>query len=260
MSAPRHWEPGHYLQFASARLRPALDLLARVPVARARAVTDLGCGAGNMAPHLRERFPEAAMTGVDGSAEMLARARADFSGAAAWVRADIAAWTPEVAQDVIFSNAALHWLDDHAALFPRLLGFVAPGGALAVQMPNQFAEPSHALMRQTAAEGPWAKVLVPLLRPEPVAPPAAYYGWLAPLCATVDIWETSYVQVMEGEDAVLAWISSTALKPLLEALEGEAREAFRAALASKLRHAYPRRADGATLFPFKRLFVVAHKG
>jgi len=258
-AAPGAWEPGQYLKFADQRLRPALDLLARVPLETARRVTDLGCGAGTVTPYLAARFPGAAIEAVDGSAEMLAAARDAHAELAAWVQGDIAAWRPHEAQDLIYSNAALQWLDGHVDLFPRLMGYIAPGGVLAVQMPDQFAEPSHALMREVAADGPWAETLVPLLRAAPVAAPAQYYDWLRPHCRSVDIWTTTYHQVLHGDDPVLDWISSTALKPLTEALDAARRAPFRDALAARLSRAYPKRADGATLFPFKRLFIVALK-
>jgi len=251
------WTPGAYLKYADQRLRPALDLLARVPLDSAERVTDLGCGPGSVVPPLAQAFPGALITGVDSSPEMLAVARETFGDAAAWVQADAAGWQPDAPQNLIFSNAALHWLDHHDALFPRLMGCVAPGGVLAVQMPNQYSAPSHTLMRAVAEDGPWAEILVPLLRPSPVASPDDYYGWLTPHAQTVDIWQTEYMQIMTGDDPVLDWISSTALKPLTDALADGQRNAFTEALAYKLRTAYPQRADGTTLFPFRRLFIVA---
>lgn len=253
------WNVDHYLKYSDQRLRPALDLLARVPLESARLVTDLGCGPGTVVPPLAGAFPGAVITGVDRSPEMLEAARAKFAATATWVQADAYQWQPDIPQDLIFSNAALHWLDHHEALFPRLMGCVAPGGVLAVQMPNQYGAPSHTLMRAVAEDGPWADTLAPLLRPSPVASPDAYYGWLAPVAQSVDIWQTEYCQIMTGDDPVLDWISSTALKPLTDALTGDQRPAFTEALAHKLRTAYPKRADGTTLFPFSRLFIVAVK-
>jgi trans-aconitate 2-methyltransferase len=259
-AAPQVWNPKLYLTYEAQRLRPALDLLARVPLTAALRVTDLGCGAGNAIPHLCARFPAAIVTGVDSSPEMLATARAAYSKAADWLEADAARWQPATPQDLIFSNAVLHWLDGHDTLFPRLMGFLVPGGVLAVQMPNQFDEPSHAVMRDVAANGPWAQALKPLLRPAPVADAQHYFDRLSPVSAHIDIWQTQYVQVMDGDDAVLNWIASTALKPLLEALTPDLVEPFRRTLAEKLRVAYPKRANGKTLFPFKRLFIVAVRG
>lgn len=258
-AADMTWDPGHYLKFSDQRLRPALDLLARVPLGRADQITDLGCGPGTVVPSLAQAFPDAHITGVDTSAEMLDAARAAYGDAATWTQTDAATWQPNAPQDLIYSNAALQWLDDHQALFPRLFGFAAPGGVLAVQMPNQYDNPSHVLMRAVAETGPWAETLAPLLRPAPVARPEDYVAWLSPEAATVDVWQTEYCQVMTGEDPVLDWIGSTALKPLCEALTKDQRTAFLETLGKKLRDAYPRQPDGTILFPFRRLFIVAVK-
>ena len=258
-AAPGSWNPQQYLTFADQRLRPALDLLARVPLDAAKRVTDLGCGPGNVTPYLRQRFADAILTGVDSSPQMLSAARAASGDVATWVQADAAHWQPDQPQDLIYSNALLQWLDGHKTLFLKLLGQVRPGGVLAVQMPNQFNEPSHVLMREVAARGPWAATLAPLLRPAPVASPAQYYDWLAPQCSHLDIWQSDYLQTLEGDDAVLNWLSSTALKPLLEALPPDQTTPFRDALAARLHTAYPPRSDGRTLFAFKRMFIVARR-
>ena len=250
------WDPTQYLAFADLRLRPALDLLARTPAEAPGLVVDLGCGPGNLTPHLKARWPEARIVGVDGSAEMLAKARKAVEGAE-FVQADIGAWMPDAAPDVIFSNAALHWLDGHDALFPRLLGLLAPGGVLAVQMPRNHGAPSHTEIVATVRDGPWRARLEPLLRPSPTHPPAVYYDLLAGRASRLDVWETEYLQVLEGRDPVKEFTKGSALKPFLDALEGDERAAFEEAYAARLREAYPPRADGRTLFPFRRLFLVA---
>jgi trans-aconitate 2-methyltransferase len=250
------WNPERYLAFGDERTRPASDLLARVPLAAAERVVDLGCGPGNATALLAARWPQAVVTGVDNARAMLAQARA--SGVAArWVEADIATWTADDPLDLIFANAALHWVADHAGLLPRLIGWLRPGGALAVQMPRNFAAPSHALLRATAEEGPWAVRLAGVLDHEPVAAPAWYYRLLAPRAAALDIWETEYLHVLHGDDPVLRWTGGTALHPVRAALEPAAFAAFEAAYAARLREAYPKGGDGRTLFPFRRLFIVA---
>jgi trans-aconitate 2-methyltransferase len=250
------WDPTQYLAFADLRLRPALDLLARMPVETPRLVVDLGCGPGNLTPYLKARWPGARVLGVDGSAEMLAKARAAVEGAE-FVQADIGAWTPDAAPDAIYSNAALHWLDAHDGLFPRLLGLLAPGGVLAVQMPRNHGAPSHAEIVATVLDGSWRPRLEPLLRPAPTHAPAFYYDLLAARAARLDIWETEYLQVLDGRDPVKEFTKGSALKPFLDALEGAERAAFEEAYAARLRRAYPPQADGRTLFPFRRLFLVA---
>jgi trans-aconitate 2-methyltransferase len=252
------WDPERYLTFGDERTRPALDLLARVPLANAARVADLGCGPGNSTALLAERWPEAAIVGVDSSPAMLAKARAT-SVRAIWLEADIAGWAPDRPLDLIYSNAALHWLGEHALLLPRLMRQLCAGGVLAVQMPRHFAAPSHALLHETAASGPWADRLAGSLDRQPVAPPEWYYDLLAPRAQALDIWETEYLHVLEGDDPVLNWTRSTALRPIVQALDAEQAAAFEAVYAAGLREAYPRRADGRTLFPFRRLFIVAQR-
>jgi trans-aconitate 2-methyltransferase len=250
------WNPERYLAFGGHRTRPAADLLARVTLPAPRRVADLGCGPGNSTALLVERWPEAEVTGVDNSAEMLTRARAG-GVRATWTLADIAQWAPAAPVDVLFSNAALQWLPDHASLVPRLLGEVPPGGVLAVQMPRNFGSPAHVLLREVALAGPWAARLEPKLPGEPVGAPAWYYDLLAALAARLDIWETEYLQVLEGDDPVLAWTRGTAMRPVQAALAKDELRAFEADYRERLRAAYPKRPDGRTLFPFRRLFIVA---
>jgi trans-aconitate 2-methyltransferase len=250
------WDPAKYLEFAGHRLRPAVDLLARVPAATPRVVHDLGCGAGNVTRLLRERWPDAHVTGVDGSATMLAAARSAVPGVT-WVEADIGSWRGPRPADVVFSNAALHWLDDHARLFPRLVDGLAPGGTLAVQMPRNHGAPSHTEMVLAAEAGPWRDRLRPALRARPVAEPAVYHDILAPHVSRLDIWETAYLHVLEGDNPVVEWTRGSSLKPLLDALAEPERSAFEAEYARRIARAYPPRPDGRTLYPFRRLFIVA---
>ena len=160
---------------------------------------------------------------------------------------------------MIYSNAALQWLDNHRSLFARLYGALAPGGVLAVQMPKNFDQPSHALMRAVAQDGPWREILAPHLRHSPVAEPRDYWRMLEPLGAGIDIWECDYLQALQGEDAVLQWVSGTALRPLLAVLTEEERKDFVADYGARLREAYPMEPGGTTLFPFRRLFILASK-
>ena len=252
----RGWDPAKYLEFAGHRLRPALDLLARVPAASPAVVHDLGCGTGNVTRLLLERWPAAAVIGVDGSAAMLAAARA-ATPEVTWVQADIGSWRSPRPADVVFSNAALHWLNDHPALFPRLVDRLARGGALAVQMPRNHEAPSHTEMVAAAETGPWRERLRPALRARPVAEPAVYHDILAPHVSRLDVWETEYLHVLEGDNPVVEWTRGSALKPLLDALKEPERSDFLAEYSARIARAYPRRADGRTLFPFRRLFIVA---
>jgi trans-aconitate 2-methyltransferase len=259
------WQPAQYLQYAGDRLRPALDLLARVPLESPRAIVDLGCGTGNVTRILGERWPGARIVGVDNSPQMLDEARAAFAGDPrfTFVAADLARWQPEAPVDLVYSNAALHWLPDHAALFARMAAFVARGGALAVQMPDNFRAPSHTTVAQLARSERWRAKLSAIVRDPPVAAPSDYYAWLAPRMAAIDIWTTEYLQAMEargdGEHPVAAWTKGTWLVPILEALDGRERDEFLREYMQRLSVAYPARDDGRTLFPFRRLFIVANR-
>src|SRR5581483_5056930 len=183
------WDPAQYLKFAGPRLRPAIDLIARIEAAAPRLVYDLGAGAGNVTRLLAERWPQAEIVGVDGSPEMLARAAAELPHLA-WEQADLAAWRPHRAPDLIYSNAALHWIEGHRELIVALFAALAPGGTLAIQMPRNFAAPSHRSMGEAARMGPWRSVLKPLLRPAPVSEPEVYYDLLAGRARRLDIWES----------------------------------------------------------------------
>lgn len=258
------WNPLQYLAYEGERLRPALDLLARVALASPRTIVDLGCGAGNVTRVLAARWPDASILGVDNSASMLAKARAAAGELphVAFETADIGAWAPDPPVDLVYSNAALHWLPDHAALLPRVARAVKPGGVLAVQMPRNFDAPSHVSVSTIAQTERWRATLGPLVREAPVASPEQYLRWLDPLCAAIDVWETIYLQRLparaDGEHPVVAFVSGTWLTPYFERLAGDdaARAAFLADYRERIEHAYPRENDGAVLFPFRRLFVV----
>jgi len=250
------WDPAQYLKFAGPRLRPALDLLQRIDKEAPETVYDLGAGAGNVTRLIAARWPAARIVGVDSSAEMLRKAAAENPGIL-WQEADLATWRPDRPADVIYSNAALHWIEDHAPLFVALFDSLAAGGVFAVQIPRNFGAPSHTSMGEAARRGPWRTRLEPLLRPAPVAEPAIYFDLLAPYAARLDMWETEYLQVLDGEHAVKEYTKSTWLSPLLAALDEPERSQFEAAYTEMVDAAYPRRADGRTLFPFRRLFMIA---
>jgi trans-aconitate 2-methyltransferase len=251
------WNPDRYLRYADLRTRPAVELLTRVPVESPATVVDLGCGPGNSTRLLANRWPTASIVGLDSSIEMCARARTDHPDLT-FVEGDIAHWEPDGPVDVIFSNAALQWIPDHLALLPRLLGFVAPGGSLAVQVPNNYDRPAHSEgHRIVRTEFPELDGILPDRRR---FDPVAHYDALAGPGISLDIWETTYAQVLTGDHPVVDWTSGTFLRPLLVALDGDPRrDRFLELYTQAMAVAYPRRADGATVFAFPRLFVVATK-
>ncbi len=252
------WNPTQYLRYGSERLRPALDLIARIQVDSPGSVYDLGCGTGTITGILKERWPDARVTGVDSSASMLERT-GDVETGVYWQHADLNDWQPAIQAGVVYSNAALHWLDGHGQLFPRLMSAVGSGGVLAVQMPENFSAPSHTSIADTVREGPWRERLAPFQREQPVAEPSFYYDLLSQLSSSIDMWETTYMHILEGENPVVEWTKGTMLRPLLENLSEDEGSEFLKLYTEKVAKAYPPRADGKTVLPFKRLFIVAVK-
>jgi trans-aconitate 2-methyltransferase len=252
------WDPDQYERYKTYRDRPALDLMVQIPSDRSyREIWDLGCGTGEHAAILKRRHPVANVHGLDSSPAMLDRCR-ERPEAIDWVEGRVEDWAPGVAPDLIFTNAALHWTKDHAHAFPRLVGMLAPGGVFACQMPVSYVAQWHVLMRETAAEGPWARTLAGVEGVQPLGRPEDYFGWLQPLCSSVDIWTTTYLHALTGDDPVVDWMLGTGLRPYVEALTNDAdRAAFLDAYRERLAPAFPKRSDGTTLLPFPRLFLLA---
>lgn len=256
------WDPDQYLRYAGERERPFWELLARAQSsmpAPPATVIDLGCGPGTATAALRERWPRARIHGLDSSAAMIEQAAARARPPRlTFEQADIRDWSaPEGSVDLLLSNAALHWVPGHLDLFERWWPALSARGTLAFQVPRNFDQPSHALLFELARSPEWTAKLAAVQRGLELPGLEEYYERLRALGASVDLWETTYHQVLDGPDPVLEWVRGTALRPYLSALGGADAAAFEAAYAALLRQAYPRRASGETLFPFKRLFVVA---
>lgn len=256
------WEAQTYGRYADERSRPLLDLLARVMATDPAEVIDLGCGTGTGLSLMRSRWPSAHFVGVDSSEDMLATAYAELGNHAdvSLIQAAAQAWTPDSPVDVVICNALLQWIPDHAELLSRMSGWLAPGGWLAVQVPGNFDAPSHNLLRQLADSPRWADTLSGVLRgADSVLDPAGYFRILTDCGLSVDAWETTYLHVLSGPDPVLSWTSGTALRPVLAALSEHDAEEFSRLYAELLSTAYPTDAAGRVLFPFRRIFVVAHR-
>jgi trans-aconitate 2-methyltransferase len=254
----RMWDPGAYLAYADERTRPARDLLAAVDVADPSYVVDLGCGTGTSTQVLAARWPRAEILGLDSSVEMIAAAGDDPGGLVRYAVADVRDWRPERPVDVIFSNALFQWVPGHLNLFDAWLPSLAPGGRLAVQVPGNFDAPTHALLRQVCGTPRWRGLLGGFAgRREAAHSPAEYVARLGRAGRPLDVWETTYLHVLHGDDPVVRWVSGTALRPVLAALDahGEGRAEFLAEYATLLRAAYPAGPAG-TILPFRRIFVV----
>ncbi len=255
------WDSARYLRFEAERTLPCRDLVHRIELASPARIVDLGCGPGNSTRVLADRWPSARVAGVDHADEMLRTARAS-SVAAEWIRADLADWHPDAPVELVFSNAALHWLPDHRRLVPRLFEWVAPGGALAFQVPARSHPPPAWLAARDAvlAQPAWRAGAWPDASEANVLPMADYYEALAGSARRIDLWDTEYVHVLEGPAAVIEWIRGTALRPGLAQLASDAeRSRFLDELTRAIAQAYPRRSDGSVLFPFRRRFLVAYR-
>lgn len=253
------WDADLYLRFANERTQPAIDLLARVALAAPARVIDLGCGPGNSTALLRARWPAAAVAGLDSSPQMIAAAGKDYPDGE-WVLGDIRAWAADPPYDLVFSNATLQWLPDHATLYPRLFAQVVPGGALATQIPVFHAMPVQRALLDVAADPAWWNRLEPATCSLVAESPGFYYDALHPLASRLDLWETEYNHLLGSTDAIVEWISATRLRPYLEALADDAeRQEFLTRLRAAVAATYTPQRDGAVLFPFRRLFLVAYR-
>ena len=252
------WSASQYTKFEDERTRPVRDLIAAIPDTDARKVADLGCGPGNSTELLAARFAGAHVLGIDSSENMIDAARKRLP-AISFEVADIAAWPDAGPFDALLANASLQWVADHARLFPALAGKLAPGGSLAVQMPDNVTEPSHVLMHEVAASGPWRDRLATATR-DTLGSPAWHYALLRPLSSRVDVWRTTYHHTLPGGiDGIIEWFKGSALGPYLKPLDKDEQTEFLQVYREKLGTAYALLPDGSVLLPFPRLFFVATK-
>lgn len=251
------WDPARYLQFADDRSRPFVDLVARVQGEPAT-IVDLGCGPGHLTAVLRGRWPEATIHGVDASPDMIDKAQAgNEDDRATYELADVSTWSTPEPVDLVVSNALFQWVPDQLTVIGRLAGLVAPGGTFALQVPRNYDAPSHRLLHEISSQAPYGEHTEGL-HDDRGKDPATYLDLFAGLGWTVDVWETTYFHVLQGEDPVFDWISGTGARPILQALPDGLREEFVDAYKAALREAYPARPWG-TVLPFTRTFAVARR-
>jgi trans-aconitate 2-methyltransferase len=252
------WNPQQYLKFSSERLQPAHDLLGRVTLREPQHMVDLGCGTGTVTSLLRTRWRDATIVGVDNSRAMLEQARKAIPDVT-FELIDLARWTPAAAVDLIVSNAALQWLDDHATLFPQLFSHLRPGGVLAVQMPAQHMAASHQIGYSIAESPRWRDRLQGLVRRRPILDAHEYYSLMRQRASRLDLWFTEYVQQLTGDNPVAEFAKGSFVGAWLAALSADEAAAFEAEYRQHVAIAYPPGADGVTLFPFRRFFLIAQR-
>ncbi len=254
------WDAGQYLRFGGERARPFFDLVAQVGATAPRYVADLGCGPGNLTAALAERWPGATVAGVDNSAEMIAAARATVPSAAnlSFEVGDVRDWRPRRPVDVLVCNAVLQWVPGHDEILLRWADLLAPGGWLAFQLPGNFDQPSHEIVKEMAGSPRWRAPLADAALGRQAGDPAEYVALLARPGFEVDAWETSYLHILHGENPVLEWTKGSTLRPVLSALDAEQADAFLREYGERVRDAYPPHSFG-TVFPFRRVFAVVHR-
>ncbi|WP_242894873.1 trans-aconitate 2-methyltransferase [Actinomadura litoris] len=259
MSRDAEWDPAQYGRYGDERSRPFAELVGRLHGLEPRSVVDLGCGSGELTATLAERWPEAVIEGRDSSPDMIAAAKAhEIPGRLSFAVGDVAAWRPHGPVDLLISNAVLHWVPEHFELLPQWADALAPGGRLAFQVPGNFDEPSHTLLRALCRSSRWKDRVGHMMPPSPVLTPAGYLDLLARHGYAVDAWETTYAQILHGDDPVLEWVKGSTLRPILTELDAAETEEFLDAYRRRLNEAYPAAPYG-TVFPFRRVFVVARR-
>lgn len=262
--ATKDWSATQYLKFEAERTRPSLDLLAQVPLESPRHVVDLGCGPGNSTAVLVDRFPHAQVVGLDSSPDMIEKARRRLPQHE-FILGELAAFKDgnRVPADLLFSNAVYQWIphEDRSRIFTDLVQTQKPGGVFAFQVPDNFSEPTHVAMRETAAEGPWSTILE---KHQPwrksFQTPQELYDLLKPFCSDINIWHTYYYHILEDHQAVVEWVKGTGLRPYIDPLSPEDRSAFLAAYLERIKNHYPILCDGKVCLRYPRLFLVAVRG
>ena len=252
------WDPTQYDKFKKERARPFFDLLAQLDDISPKTVVDLGCGTGELTAELAKKWPQAQVLGVDSSPEMLEKSKTHANKHPRFRTAAMEEWTPSSPVDLIFSNSAFHWLKPHEPQIKRIASFVAAGGTFAFQAPNQFREPTHVIMQEVRNSPEWKLLVGSETADSYLADPMWYIETLNAMGFDVRVFETLYHQVVQGDDPVLEWLKGTSLRCILEKLDLEQQERFAAQCGVKMRAAYPKRESG-TLFPYRRMFVIARR-
>ncbi|KAJ5087551.1 hypothetical protein N7456_011167 [Penicillium angulare] len=258
-NAAHDWSATQYLKFKDERTQPARDLLARVPLQNPKTIVDLGCGPGNSTAVLESRYPDAHLVGIDSSPDMIKKAKSTIPHLEFSVQ-DLNSYEPSKPVDIFYSNAVFQWLgkEERINVIKRLMATQPSGGVFAFQVPDNLDEPSHVLMRETANSGPWATKLQSVGR-DTFQSPLEIYDQLKPLSSEVSLFHTSYYHSLENHEAIIEWVKGTGLRPYVDPLEPQEKEAFLKEYLKRLQGAYPSSVDGRVLLKYPRLFVVAIK-
>jgi len=253
------WDPAQYERFQRERSAPFFDLLDLVEPCPGGRVVDLGCGTGELTRSLHERTGAASTLGVDSSQTMLERSAEHAVAGLTFERADIAEWAAPEPVDIVFSNAALHWLGEHDELFARLTDAVSAGGQLAVQVPANHDHPSHLVAERVAAEEPFRTALGGYVRRSPVLPPERYAQLLHRLgYASQHVRLQVYLHVLPEPGAVVDWVKGTLLTDYQRRLDTGEYEAFLARYRDLLVAELPEQRPFP--FAFKRILLRARRG
>ncbi|MCF0062536.1 methyltransferase domain-containing protein [Dyadobacter chenwenxiniae] len=250
------WNPETYNQFKTERFAPFLDLLALIKVRPNLDVIDLGCGTGELTRKLADLLSGSRVLGIDASAEMLNDAKAFANEQVTFEQKSIETGIDMSAKwDVVFSNAAVQWVENHETLFPKIIANINPGGQLVVQMPAQHHNVTNQMLLQLSEEQPFQKELFGFRRLSPVLDIEDYARILFEYGGSeITVFEKIYPLVLQDADAVFDWTSGTALLPYVEKLEGEMQQRFIQEFKSKLKTKFP---GSPAFYPFKRIIMSA---
>ncbi len=254
-----NWNPKQYLRFKNERTQPSIDLVARVRVDNPSTIIDIGCGPGNSTQVLHQRWPNAKITGLDNSNEMIERARKDYPDQK-WLLTDASKLELDQTYDIVFSNATLQWIPNHDILIPRLLKMVNPKGSLAVQVPANNESLFHRALLSVSLREKWSRFTSGCENLLNYRTAEYYYNILCPLTSELDLWETTYYHVLASHAGLIEWHKSTGMRPFLESLpDDECRKEFEGEILTECKQSYAIQKDGKVLYPFKRIFFVAYK-
>lgn len=253
------WNSAQYLKFKAQRTQPAIDLAARINIENPLDIIDIGCGPGNSTSVVKKRFPNVHAVGADFSENMLEAARRDNPDCD-FIKLDVSGDLSEFKgkYDVVFSNACIQWVPDHAALLPSLFSMLRKGGVLAVQIPFNFEEPIHQIIGRIVSSTKWNEkfenpsIFFTLSEGE-------YFDILSEMTNNFELWKTVYFHRMPSIDSIIEWYKSTGLKPYLEVLSDDEKEEFITDIKEELVREYPAQKNGEIIFRFPRFFFTAKK-